>query len=41
MLCLRIGSVQNAGYGFALTCVSILLTPTGFGFNQSLNMHTS
>lgn len=33
MLCLRIGSIANAGYGFALTCVFILLTPIGFGFN--------
>ncbi|CAK70932.1 unnamed protein product (macronuclear) [Paramecium tetraurelia] len=37
----EISPTANAGYGFALTCVFILLTPFGFGLNQSLNMHTS
>ncbi|CAD8133992.1 unnamed protein product [Paramecium pentaurelia] len=37
----EINPIANAGYGFALTCVFILLTPFGFGLNQSLNMHTS
>lgn len=38
---IRINAYANAGYGFALTCVFILLNPLGFGLNQSLNMHTS
>ncbi|CAD8069643.1 unnamed protein product [Paramecium sonneborni] len=37
----EINPVANAGYGFALTCVYMILSPMGFGLNQSLNMHTS
>ncbi|CAD8148185.1 unnamed protein product [Paramecium octaurelia] len=37
----EINPIANAGYGFALTCVYMILTPFGFGLNQSLNMHTS
>ncbi|CAD8208725.1 unnamed protein product [Paramecium pentaurelia] len=37
----EINPTSNAGYGFALTCVSMILAPIGFGLNQSLNMHTS
>ncbi|CAD8099445.1 unnamed protein product [Paramecium sonneborni] len=34
-------SIDVAGYGFALNCVYIIVLPIGFGFNQSLNMHTA
>ena len=27
------GTIETAGLGLAFTCVSILLTPFGFGFN--------
>ncbi|CAD8051919.1 unnamed protein product [Paramecium primaurelia] len=37
----EINPVANAGYGFSLTCVYMILTPFAFGLNQSLNMHTS
>lgn len=35
------GAVNNAGYGFAYTCMNILIVPFGFGFNQSLNIHAA
>lgn len=35
------GVVETAGYGFAYTCMNILIVPFGFGLNVSLNMHAA